>query len=265
MSQSYSSILISFFDLLRTGRENHEIFENDASHLEEGMKWKRRFRKVNKDRVKAARVAMGVEHGGYEYWEELGENREGVWDVALSELGVWVMRDLPGSGEPAQGISMSNVEGQDVKSSDREGDTDVEEDESRHPTNGSVIQDHIEMMAFIIQTKVLSLIRKITRPDSASDNWPSRYRYIVLTITDMVRLSVLLTRSPIPLRKLLVEEVRSISAELVVLFNELGDVVSEWVRVDEKLGWELECVLKGLNEIESGYLWDGVMSAWRRK
>lgn len=236
--------------------------ENDASHLEEGMKWKRGFRKVNKDRIKAARVGLGVEYGGYEYWEELWEHREGVWDVALSELGGWVMRDLPGPDE-IRVFGLLDVDDPGVESTDREGDREVEGNESRLTTQRSVIQDHIEMMAFIIQTKVLSLIRKITRPEPASDNWTGRYRHTVLTITDMVKLSVLLTRSPIPLRKLLADEFRSISAELVVLFNELGDVESEWVRADEKLDWELQCVQSGLDEIEYGHLWDGVMSAWR--
>jgi hypothetical protein len=81
----------------------------------------------------------------------------------------------------------------------------------------------------------------------------------------MVKLSVYLTRSPLPLRKLLHDEIRSISAEIVVLFNELEGAECEWVRVDDDLAWDLECVQRGLDDVGYGYLWEGVMTTWYEK
>lgn len=121
------------------------------------------------------------------------------------------------------------------------------------------------MMAFIIQTKTLSLVQKITRPDSASDSWPGRSRYIALTINDMVKLSVLFTRCPLPLRILLHSEIIHMSAEIEVFFHELGGAEYEWFRFDDGLAWDIACIQRGLNDVGYGDRWSGVMDAWREK
>jgi len=147
----------------------------------------------------------------------------------------------------------------------RERSSNGAEPEYDHQPEWGIAQDYIKMMAFIIQTKTLSLIRQITRSDYAADSLPGRYRHEALTINDMVKLSVFLTRSPLPLRKLLQDEMRSKSAETVILFDELEGAECGWVRVDDDLGWDLECIQRGLDDVGYGYLWEGVMTAWYEK
>ena len=263
MSPTHSSILQPFYSSLEAGRVNHEEYEAYPDEIE----WKDRFNEANEGRRVLARAGMGVDYGSVIYWEELGEGREGVWDVALCEIGGWLMRDLPC---PTESIGDSSPEVEDIGRiktdvKPQEGSRKVDESEDCHASGWCIAQDYIKMTAFTIQTKTLSLIRQITRPDSGSNSWPGRYRYRALTINDLAKLSVLLTRSPIPLRKLLHDEIRSISAEIVVLCNELEGAECEWVRVDECLAWELECVQRGLDDVGCGYLWEGVMTAWYRK
>jgi hypothetical protein len=275
MSPTHSSMLESFYSSLESGRMNHEEYETYPDEIE----WKDRFNEANEGRRVLAKAGMEVDYGSVMYWEESGEGREGVWDVALCEIGGWVMRDLPGPAESERGKS-PEVDDGDGKPADmkayREGSDKWNEYTQGRGSKGDALEyhntfqsriagDHIKMMGFIIQTKTLSLVRQITRPDSSSDSWPGRYRYKALTISDMVKLSVYLTRSPLPLRKLLHDEIRSISAEIVVLFNELEGAECEWVRVDDDLAWDLGCVQRGLDDVGYGYLWEGVMTAWYEK
>ena len=275
MSPTHSSILESFHSSLEAGRVNYEEYQTYPDEIE----WKDRFNEANEGRRVLARAGMGVDYGSVMYWEELGEGREGVWDVALREIGGWLMRDLPCPNEPDKGKwpEVVDIIGKptDMKAYQQERDKKDEYAQERgskgdeygcyHISQSRIAEDHIKMMAFVIQTKTLSLIRQITRPDSGSNFWPGRYRYRALTITDLVKLSVILTRTPIPLRKLLHDEIRSISAEVVVLFAELEGAECEWVRVDGCLAWDLECVQRGLDDVGYGYLWEGVMTAWYRK
>ena len=275
MSPLHSSILRTFYSSLESGRTKHESYETYPDEIE----WKDRFNEVIEGRKVLARARMGVDHGGVQCWEELAEGREGVWDVALCEIGGWLMRDLPGptgsDGGKSPEVDDSIGKQTDMKAY-QEGSVNGDENaqdrvikgdmlEYRHTQEWCIAQDYIKMMAFIIQTKTLSLVRQITRPDSSSDSWPGRYRYKALTISDMVKLSVLLTRSPLPLRKLLYDEIRSISAEIVILFDELEGAECEWVRVDDDLAWDLECVQRGLDDVGYGYLWEGVMTTWYEK
>jgi hypothetical protein len=209
----------------------------------------------------------------------LEEGREGVWDVAWFEIRGWLMRDLPGPAESERGKSPEVDDGTgkqtDMKAYQEESDkwdeyaqgrgSKGDDIENHHTSQSRIAGDRIKMMGFIIQTKTLSLVRQITRPDAASHLWPGRYRCKALTISDMVKLSVLLTRCPLPLRKLLHDEIRSISAEIVILFGELEGAECEWVRVDECLGWDLECVQRGLDDVGYGYLWEGVIATWCEK
>jgi len=268
MSFSHALILFEFQSSLGSGKEIQEAYDTHGHilHGQARKKWIKSFKKANRSRKALARVAMVEEYGGVRYWEELGRGREGVWDVALSEIGGWLMRDLPDQDEaipvpiPSQADSHTPVpvSGQGI-SDERDR---VQHAPLHHGGEGSIAQQHIEMMGFIVETKILSLTRKITRPDSASDSWTGQHRYRALTISDLVKLSVLVTRSPIPLRRLLVRVVESISAEIVVLFSDIKGVEREWVRCDGDLGWNIECVQQGLDEVELGYLWNGVVATW---
>lgn len=139
---------------------------------------------------------MGVEYGSVESWEEMGKDREGVWDVALSEVGAWLMRTLPVSNEYDHGLCQDTMSDQDEL-----GQKDQVFD---RPSEGlKNAQAHVEIMAFTCETKILSLLRQITRPDSASETFSGRSRYSVLAITDLINLGVLISRSPIESRGLL--------------------------------------------------------------
>jgi hypothetical protein len=215
MSPTHSSILRTFYSSLESGRLKHEEYETYPDEIE----WKDRFNEVNEGRRVLAKAGMGV-YGGVQCWEELGEGREGIWDVALSEIGGWLMRDLPCPSGPDGGKSpeVNDSIGRQIDmKAYQEGGSKGDEPDYHCIPEAEIAQDHIKMMAFIIQTKTLSLVRQITRPDSASNSWPGRYRYKALTINGMVKLSVFLTRSPLPLRELLHDEIRSISAEIVIL------------------------------------------------
>jgi hypothetical protein len=212
MSPAHSSILQSFSSSLESGRLKHEEYDTYPDEIE----WKDRFNEVNEGRRVLAKAGMEVDCGSVGYWEELGEGREGVWDVALCEIGGWLMRDLPGPAESDGGKSPEVDDGigkqtdmrADPEGSDKwdeyfqERGSQVDEPEWHHTPESRIAQDNIKMMGFIIQTKTLSLVRQLTRPDSASDYLPGQYQYKAITINDMVKLSVLLTRSPLPLRKL---------------------------------------------------------------
>jgi hypothetical protein len=264
ISPTHSSILESFCSSLESGRVTHEWYETYPDEIE----WKDRFNEVNEGRRVLAKAGMEVDYGSVMYWEELGEGREGVWDVALSEIGGWLMRDLPCPSGPDGGKSpeVNDSIGRQIDmKAYQEGGSKGDEPDYHCIPEAEIAQDHIKMMAFIIQTKTLSLVRQITRPDSASNSWPDRYRYKALTINGMVKLSVFLTRSPLPLRELLHDEIRSISAEIVILFDELEGAECEWVRVDDDLAWDLECVQRGLDDVGYGFLWEGVMTTWYRK
>jgi hypothetical protein len=273
MSPTHSSILRTFHSSLESGRISHEEYETYPDEIE----WKDRFNEVNERRRVIAKTGMGV-YGGVQCWEELGEGREGVWDVAFCEIGGWLMRDLPGPNEPdgdkspEVDDSCSNQTGMKLQERNDQGNEYAQERgskedniENHHTSQRCIAKNYIKMTAFIIQTKILSLVRQITRPDSASDSLPGQYQYKSLTINDMVELSVLLTRSPLPLRKLLHNEIRAISAEIVILFDELEGAEREWVRVDDELAWDLECVQRGLDDVWYGYLWEGVMTSWYEK
>jgi hypothetical protein len=54
----------------------------------------------------------------------------------------------------------------------------------------------------------------------------------------------------------------ALSAQIIILLSELKGADCEWVRMDDGLALEMECIPRGLNEVEMGYLWDGVMAAW---
>jgi hypothetical protein len=274
MSPTHSSILRTFYSSLESGRLKHEEYETYPDEIE----WKDRFNEVNEGRRVLAKAGMGV-YGGVQCWEELGEGREGIWDVALFEIGGWLMRDLPGPAE-SEWVKSPEVDDSirkqpDMKACQEGGDKGteyVQERDSRgdgpeyhHTSQSRFAGDLIKMVGFIIQTKTLSLVRQITRSDSASDSLPGQYQYKSLTINDMVKLSVLLTRCPLPLRKLLNNEIRAISAEIVTLFDELESAEREWVRVDDDLAWDLECVQRGLDDVGYGYLWEGVMTTWYEK
>lgn len=268
MSYPHALILLEFQASLESGKEIQEAYDTHG-HILQGQarkQWIKRFKQANRSRRAVAQAAMGEEYGGFRYWEELGRDREGVWDVALSEIGSWLTRDLPDQLEaipipnPNQSESHTSVPGQEISN---EGDG-FEHEPFPYSREVSIAQQHVEMMGFIVETKILSLIRKITRLDSASESWTGRYRYKALTISDLVKLSVLVARSPIPLRRLLVRMVETISAEIVVLLGELEGAEYEWVRVDENLGWDIDCVQHGLDEVELGYLWDGVVSTWSK-
>jgi len=43
--------------------------------------------------------------------------------------------------------------------------------------------------------------------------------------------------------------------------DELEGAECEWVRVDDDLASDLECVQRGLDDVGYGYLWEGVMAA----
>jgi hypothetical protein len=191
MSPTHSSMLESFYSFLESGRMNHEEYETYPDEIE----WKDRFNEANEGRRVLAKAGMEVDYGSVMYWEESGEGREGVWDVALCEIGGWVMRDLPGPAESERGKS-PEVDDGDGKPADmkayREGSDKWNEYTQGRGSKGDALEyhntfqsriagDHIKMMGFIIQTKTLSLVRQITRPDSSSDSWPGRYRYKALT------------------------------------------------------------------------------------
>jgi hypothetical protein len=116
-------------------------------------------------------------------------------------------------------------------------------------------------MVFIIETKALSLIEQITTMELSSDTeGASRFR--VLAIKDLARLSVLVSRSPTPLRRLLGGVIESVSAGIVVLSSEIEGPESEWMKVDPDLGWDIKCVSDGLEEVELGMLWEGVLAVY---
>jgi hypothetical protein len=262
MSPSHALILFSFYSSLETGRSIYQAY--DTSLYSEKKGWKKAFRRRNKERIGRARVGMMEDYGSAVYWEEIGKGREGVWDIALSELGGWLMRDLPGSGGSNLALIGNQFGGESSKRVlDEQGEGQYQLD--LQTFQSEIVEDHLKMTASIVGTKILSLVTKITRPDSASDSWPGRYRYKALTIKDMVKLSVLISRSPLPLRQLLHSEIRSIAAEIVVLFDELEGAECEWVRLDDVLAWDLECVQKGLGEVGLDHLWDGVVSTWSKR
>jgi len=83
ISPTHSAILESFYSSLKSGRMKHEEYDSHPDKIE----WKDRFNEANERRRVLATPAMREEYGSVTYWEELGEDREGVWDVALCEIG----------------------------------------------------------------------------------------------------------------------------------------------------------------------------------
>lgn len=202
-----------------------------------------------------ARSDLGVEYGSVEAWEEMGRDREGVWDVALSEVGAWLMRTLPVSSEHDHGLCQETMSDQD--------ELEKKDQVSDRPSEGlKNAQAHVEIMAFTCETKILSLLRQITRPDSAFDTFPGRSRYSFLAIADLINLCVLSSRSPVEMRTLLGGVIESVSAEIVVLMSELEEAESEWVRVDEDLAWGVECVGRGLEIVGLDSAWMGLMGVF---
>ena len=264
MSPTHSSILESFCSSLGSGRANHAAYNT----YPDMKKWKKSFRRANEGRKVVAKAEMEKKYGSVRSWEEFGDGREGVWDVALCELAGWLMRDMPCPNE-AEGDKSSEaehvMESQTDTTADQDGGSKSDESATSYTPQCYLCQDYIKMMAFIIQTKTLSLVQKIARPDSASDSWPGRSRYIALTINDMVKLLVLFTRCPLSLRILLHSEIIHMSAEIEVLFHELGGVEYEWFRFDDGLAWDIACIQRGLNDVGYGDRWSGVMDAWREK
>jgi len=117
-------------------------------------------------------------------------------------LGGWLMRDLPCLIKPDRGQSpeVDDDTGKQTdtraygEGSDR-GDENARERSSKgaereydHQPEWGIAQDYSKMMAFIIKIKSLSLIRQITRPDSAFDSFPGRFRRKAFMINDMVKL-----------------------------------------------------------------------------
>lgn len=91
MSPTHSSIHESFYASLESGRVNHEAYHSYPNM----KKWKKCFRRANEGRKVVAKAEMENKYGSIRSWEEFGEGREGVWDVALCELAGWLMRDMP--------------------------------------------------------------------------------------------------------------------------------------------------------------------------
>jgi hypothetical protein len=253
MSSLHAHILSTFHSGLEAGKEIYDT-HNDKIRRKQMRKWKKAFRERMVGRKVMARSAMGVAYGSLGNWEEFGKDREGVWDVALSEIGGWLMRSLPVPHELGQGFTLGTYrqpdEDQDIVTYNR--DSGI----------WKVAQSHIEMMAFISETKILSLLQQITRPDSASDTFPGRHRYKVLDIQDLVNLVLLIGQSPIPSRKLLGGVVESVSAEIVVLMSELEAADREWVKVDEDLDWGVECVRMGMEDVGLDSAWMGVLDVF---
>jgi len=253
MSLAHAKILSTFHSRLEAGREIQEVYgtQGDICREEEMETWKKAFRRRMDGRKVRARSDMGVEYGSVEAWEEMSRDREGVWDVALSEVGAWLMRTLPVSNEYDHGLCQDTMSDQDEL-----GKKDQVFD---RPSEGlKNAQAHVEIMAFTCENKILSLLRQITRPDSASDTFPGRSRYNVLAITDLINLCVLISRSHIELRRLLGGVVESVSAEIIVLLGELEEAEVEWIRVDEDLAWGVECVGMGLENVGLDSAWTGV-------
>jgi hypothetical protein len=255
MSPSYAYILSTFHSGLEAGKKIHDN-RNDKIRRKQMRKWKKAFKERMVGRKVMARSAIGVAYGSLGIWEEMGKDREGVWDVALSEIGGWLMRSLPVPNELDQRPPLGTHPGQN------EGEDKCEVICDQESEMWKVAQAHIEMMAFISETKILSLLQQITRPDSASDSFVGRYRYKVLAIQDLVNLGVLISQSPIPLRRLLGGVVESVSAEIVVLMCELEDADREWVKVDEDLAWGVECVRIGMEDVGLDDAWTGVLGVF---
>jgi hypothetical protein len=70
---------------------------------------------------------------------------------------------------------------------------------------------------------------------------------------------------PLPLRIILHNEIRHMSAEIEILFHELEAAEYEWFRFDDVLAWDIACIQRGLNDVGYGDRWLGVMDAWREK
>jgi hypothetical protein len=253
MSSLHAHILSTFHSGLEAGKEIYDT-HNDKIRRKQMRKWKKAFRERMVGRKVMARSAMGVAYGSLGNWEEFGKDREGVWDVALSEIGGWLMRSLPVPHELGQGFTLGTYRQPDE---DQDGVTYDPESET-----WKLAQSHVGMMAFISETKILSLLQQITRPDSTSDTFPGRFRYKVLAIQDLINLGVLTNQSPIPLRRLLGGVVETVSAEIVVLICELDDADREWVIVNEDLAWGVECVRIGMEDAGLDSAWMGVLDVF---
>jgi len=53
-----------------------------------------------------------------------------------------------------------------------------------------------------------------------------------------------------------------VSAEIIVLMDELEEAEVEWVRVEEDLAWGVECVRKGLEDAGFDSAWMGVLDVF---
>jgi len=160
MSPAQASVLSTFHSSLEAGQDIQEVYDThgDTFRQKEMKNWKKGFRRRMEGRNVRARSVLGVEYVSVKSWLELGKDREGVWDVALSEIGAWLMRTLPVSSEYDPGLHQETI-------SDRD-ELGKKDQVFDRPSEGLKHgQAHVGMMAFTCETKILSLLRQITRPD----------------------------------------------------------------------------------------------------
>jgi hypothetical protein len=239
----------------------------------EKEQWLRQFRDHTKERRREIGSAMKATHGRIKRWKKLGKDREVVFDIAMEDIGSWLNRPLPyfhpdaawrvesGGHGQCQG-KVNGSQGPEISDQDKvmgkgKGKGRAKLDEE------SDVDDYIKMYAFEASTKFLSLLEKIVAQDtflfSSNIKSSSRSRYQVIGLHDLIRLLIIIARSPVDLRSHLGEVVEMISIHIVSLFKELDEVTQEWMRIDEDIQWDLKMVNDGLGEVELDWVWAEVM------
>jgi hypothetical protein len=123
------------------------------------------------------------------------------------------------------------------------------------PEEGEMIE--AQVWSFMLETKKNSVIEMIANVDPSS--FPDRYRS--LRFLDLLRLGVVIARSPELVRCHMGDIVEVLVRAILGIWEGLDEVERELLKVDENVAWGVERVRVGLQKVDLHGEWVFVQSA----